>query len=90
MSEILRVNMNMNQIMNLILDSLLQEHGVESHSSINKQIRTCRFAGLHGDASTPYVACEATTTAADPLRRTTQPATCVRIPGDFCLYMIIW
>ena len=35
MSEILRVNMNMNEIMNLILDSLLQEHGVESHSSIN-------------------------------------------------------
>ena len=68
-SEILRVNMN--EIMNLILDSLLQEHGVESHSSINKQIRTCRFAGLHGDASTPYVACEATTTAADPVRRTT-------------------
>lgn len=63
------------------LDSLLQEHGVESQ--INKQIRTCRFAGLHGDASTPYVACEATTTAADPVRRTTQPATCVRIPGDF-------
>ena len=68
----------------LRLKMLFLEHGVESHSTMTNR---SEIAGLQVCMQMlfPCVACEAATTAADPVRRTTQSATCVRIPSDLFL-----